>query len=135
MTDYMTVGKVSELLDLNPRTLRFYDKIGLVRPSSRSEGGYRLYSAQDLERFKFIIRAKEMGLTLDEMKSVLSLTDEGLCLSVKRRVGELLVRKIDEIENRLRELQILKEELSNFKKYLDEKDSLEKPGPGCSCLE
>lgn len=131
----MTIGKAALLLNVNPRTLRFYDQIGLVRPSCRSEGGYRLYSPEDIERFKFIIRAKELGLTLEEIRSILSLTGEGLCLSVKNRVRKLLALKINEIDSRIRELQVLKEELSSFNNYLDKKQIADKKSSTCSCLE
>lgn len=131
----MTIGKAALLLNVNPRTLRFYDQIGLVHPSCRSEGGYRLYSPRDIERFKFIIRAKELGLTLEEIRSILSLTGEGLCLSVQHRVGELLALKINEIDNRIREMQELKDQLSVFKNYLDQKKITNKKSSACSCLE
>lgn len=131
----MTIGKAALLLNVNPRTLRFYDQIGLVHPSCRSEGGYRLYSPEDIERFKFIIRAKELGLTLEEIRSILSLTGEGLCLSVKNRVRKLLALKINEIDSRIRELQVLKEELSSFNNYLDKKQIADKKSSTCSCLE
>lgn len=136
MDNYLTIGKAAGLFNLNPRTLRFYEQIGLLRPSCRSESGYRLYSVQDIEKLKFIIRAKEFGLTLEEIQSVLSLTEEGLCRSVKRRVGELLARKIGEIDSRIRELQVLQEEFTEFKSLLEEKSECPtKTGPSCSCLE
>lgn len=131
----MTIGKAARLLNVNPRTLRFYDQIGLVHPSCRSEGGYRLYSPEDIERFKFIIRAKEIGLTLEEIRSILSLTGEGLCLSVKHRVRELLALKINEIDSRIRELQVLKDEFSSYNNYLDKKQIADKKSSTCSCLE
>lgn len=131
----MTIGKTARLINVNPRTLRFYEQIGLVFPSSRSEGGYRLYSQQDIERLEFIIRAKKIGLTLDEIKSILSLTGEGLCLSVRQRVGELLTLKISVIDNQMRELVKLKEELANFKNYLDKKRAHTNNRSACSCLD
>lgn len=131
----MTIGKAARLINVNPRTLRFYEQIGLVEPSSRSESGYRLYSPQDIEKLKFIIRAKKIGLTLDEIKSILSLTGEGLCLSVKQRVGELLTLKINEVDNQIRELMELKEEFTNFKNYLGKKNIRDKNSSACSCLD
>lgn len=135
MDDYMTIGKAARLINVNPRTLRFYEQIGLVYPSNHSEGGYRLYSLQDIEKLKFIIRAKKIGLTLDEIKSILSLTKEGLCLSVKQRVGEMLALKICDIDNQIDELLELKKEFTNFKEYLDKKKLLGKNSSTCSCLE
>ena len=135
MSNYLTIGKTSKLLRVNPRTLRFYEQIGLVRPTSRSENGYRLYSPQDIERLMFVRRAKKMGLALNEIGSVLSLTDEGLCNSVKTQVGDLLTRKISEVDNNIREMEQLKKEFTEFRIYLQEKElPLTIPGT-CSCLE
>ena len=135
MNDYLTIGKVSELVNVNPRTLRYYDNIGLLSPSYRSESGYRLYSPQDIEKYNFICRAKELGLNLDEIKSILSLTEKGMCLSVKRRVGELLDLKMGEIDNRIKELKLLKEEFLKFRSILGKNEIHPKLNSMCSCLE
>lgn len=135
MSNYLTIGKASKLLKVNPRTLRFYEHIGLVRPNSRSESGYRLYSPQDLERFLFVSRAKKLGLTLDEIGSILSLTEDGLCYSVKNQVSELLSRKINEIDKNIREMEQLKKEFSEFRTYLQEKAPPLTITTKCSCLE
>jgi MerR family Zn(II)-responsive transcriptional regulator of zntA len=60
------VGEVSRRLGLNPQTLYFYERIGLIPSPQRTEAGYRLFSQQDMERLAFISRAKSLGLTLDE---------------------------------------------------------------------
>lgn len=135
MSNYLTIGKASKLLSVNPRTLRFYEQIGLVRPTSRSENGYRLYSPQDVERLMFVSRAKKLGLTLNEIGSVLSLTEEGLCYSVKTQVGELLSRKISEIDNNIREMEQLKKEFAEFRIYLQEKEPPLTIPAKCSCLD
>lgn len=135
LADYLTIGGVAGSLHLNPRTLRFYDRIGLLSPSVRSEGGYRLYLPQDIERLRFIIRAKTLGLSLEEIRSVLSLADEGLCSSARQRVGEMLARKIQEIDDRVREMQQLREEFARFRKHVDEDDLPVRPYPDCSCLD
>ena len=134
MSNYLTIGKASKLLNVNPRTLRFYEKIGLIRPTSRSENGYRLYSHQDVESLMFVSRAKKFGLTLNEIGSVLSLKEEGLCYSVKNQVSELLSRKISEIDNNIREMEQLRKEFTEFRVYLQEKESPLTIPAECSCL-
>jgi MerR family transcriptional regulator, Zn(II)-responsive regulator of zntA len=135
LSNYLTIGKASKLLKVNPRTLRFYEQIGLVRPSSRSENGYRLYSPHDVEKIMFVRRAKKFGLTLDEIGSVLSLTEEGLCYSVKNQVSELLSSKISEIDNNIREMEQLRIEFTEFRIYLQEKETPLTITTKCSCLE
>ena len=135
MGNYFTIGKASKLLNVNPRTLRFYEQIGLVRPTCRGANGYRLYSPQDIERLMFVGRAKKFGLTLNEIGSVLSLKEEGLCYSVKKQISELLSCKISEIDKNIRELEQLKDEFTEYKIYLQEKKPLQTIPAECNCLD
>lgn len=65
------IGAVAERTGLSIRTLRHYDEVGLVRPSGRSVGGFRLYTDEDVSRLLLIRRMKPLGFSLDEMASVL----------------------------------------------------------------
>jgi DNA-binding transcriptional MerR regulator len=71
----MQIGEVAERTGLSLRTLRHYDEIGLLRPSERSEGGFRLYSEGDVARLLVIRRMKPLGFTLDEMAEVIRLLE------------------------------------------------------------
>jgi DNA-binding transcriptional MerR regulator len=71
----MQIGEVAERTSLSLRTLRHYDEIGLLRPSGRSEGGFRLYSEADVTRLLVIRRMKPLGFTLDEMSEVMRLLE------------------------------------------------------------
>ncbi|MGN0060426.1 MAG: MerR family transcriptional regulator [Coriobacteriales bacterium] len=66
-----TVGQVSELAGVSIRTLRYYDKIGLLSPSSRSDAGYRLYSDDDLRRLQQIFLFRELEFSLEDIRRVL----------------------------------------------------------------
>lgn len=66
-----TVGEVSELAGVSVRTLHHYDEIGLLRPSGRSEAGYRLYGHQDLERLQEILVWRQLGFGLQEIGALL----------------------------------------------------------------
>ncbi|OCT12956.1 MerR family transcriptional regulator [Paenibacillus pectinilyticus] len=66
------VGELAKLTGLTIRTLRFYDQIGLFSPSAHSDSGHRLYNEADLSRLQQILSLKELGLSLDEVKSVLT---------------------------------------------------------------
>ncbi len=67
----MQIGQVAELTEVSIRTLRHWEEAGLVTPSARSTGGFRLYTADDVERLRTIRRMKPLGFTLDEMKQLL----------------------------------------------------------------
>ncbi|CAM3648007.1 MerR family transcriptional regulator [Isoptericola cucumis] len=69
------IGAVATRTGLSLRTLRHYDEVGLVRPSARSEGGFRLYTEDDVERLLLVRRMKPLGFTLDEMAELLEITD------------------------------------------------------------
>ena len=58
---------------INPQRLYFYERIGLIPPPQRTEAGYRLFSELDVDRLAFITRAKSLGLSLDDIKEILSL--------------------------------------------------------------
>jgi DNA-binding transcriptional MerR regulator len=103
------LGEVSHRLGLNPQTLYFYERIGLIPPPQRSEAGYRLFSQSDVDRLTFITRAKSLGLSLDEIKDILSLKS-GQELTCKA-LHERLSKKVQDIEEKIRQLQSLQNEL------------------------
>lgn len=71
----MRIGEVSDRTELSLRTLRHYDEIGLVTPSARTDGGFRLYTDGDVARILLIRRMKPLGYSLDEMRELLDVVD------------------------------------------------------------
>ncbi len=69
----MQIGEVADRTGLSLRTLRHYDEVGLLQPSARSEGGFRLYTEDDLERLMVIRRMKPLGFSLEDMVEVMEL--------------------------------------------------------------
>lgn len=72
---HMQIGEVSEQTGLSLRTIRYYEEVGLVRPSTRTSGGFRLYAETDVARLRLIRRMKPLDFSLEEMKSVLQTLD------------------------------------------------------------
>ncbi|ONM48878.1 MerR family transcriptional regulator [Nocardia donostiensis] len=72
---YLQIGQVAEQTELSIKTIRHYDDVGLVMPSARSGGGFRLYTTADVERLLVIRRMKPLGFTLAEMKQLLDAFD------------------------------------------------------------
>lgn len=71
----MQIGEVAARTELSLRTIRHYEETGLVIPSARSQGGFRLYGERDVERLMVIRRMKPLGFTLDQMRDLLEITD------------------------------------------------------------
>lgn len=72
MSELLQIGEVAAQTELSIKTIRHYDDVGLVRPSARSSGGFRLYTPEDVGRLVAIRRMKPLGFTLDEMRSLLA---------------------------------------------------------------
>ncbi|MDX3528171.1 MerR family transcriptional regulator [Streptomyces sp. ID05-39B] len=72
---HMQIGEVAARTELSLRTIRHYEETGLVIPSARSQGGFRLYTEADIARLMVIRRMKPLGFTLDEMRDLLDATE------------------------------------------------------------
>lgn len=73
--EHLQIGEVATRTELSIKTIRHYDEVGLVVPSARSTGGFRLYTHTDVERLLAIRRMKPLGFTLDEMRDLLAALD------------------------------------------------------------
>lgn len=91
----MQIGEVAARTELSLRTIRHYEETGLVAPSARSRGGFRLYTETDVARLMVIRRMKPLGFTLDQMRDLLDATDRldtGTALDTEER--EALLERI-----------------------------------------
>lgn len=71
----MHIGEVAERTGLSLRTIRHYDEMGLLPTSSRTEGGFRVFTDSDVERLFVVRRMKPLGFTLEEMADLLAVVD------------------------------------------------------------
>ena len=103
------IGELATELGLNPKTIRYYEEIGLLPTPQRTPAGYRLYSAADRERLQFIGKAKAIGLTLEEIREILMLRRDGErpCAHV---LG-LLDQKLATVDAQLRTLTDFRQDL------------------------
>ena len=67
----LRIGQVAEIVGLSLRTVRFYEEEGLVVPVARTEGGFRLYDEDCIERFRLIMQMKPLGFSVEEMRSLI----------------------------------------------------------------
>lgn len=104
-----SIGQLARQNDINPKTIRYYERINLLPKPKRGTNNYRLYSQDTAKRLNFIMRAKGLGFTLKEIKQILNLSDRGH--DPCEHIGELLKRRIDELEIKLGDLKKLKKRL------------------------
>lgn len=73
---YLQIGEAASRAGLTQRTLRYYEELGLLKPASRMEGGFRLYSAEDIDRIEYIKNLRDvLGFTLAEIKDMIEFED------------------------------------------------------------
>lgn len=105
----LQIGQLAQAAGTSAKTIRFYEEAGLLPPAQRAENGYRLYGDEDVQRLRFIRQARRLDFTLDDLKEVLALRDQGEAPC--RYVIQLLQKKSTEIEERIRQLRVLQQEL------------------------
>lgn len=98
----LRIGEAAGRVGLSLRTLRFWEEEGIVRPTARSQGGFRLYSEADIERLRFVKLMKPLKLSLDEMRELLSLIETaGGPAGPEAVVGERLVEYAERARERI----------------------------------
>jgi len=132
-TKTMSAGEVAALTGVSKDTLRHYERQGLLSPPPRSGGGYRLYSAEHVERVLLIRKALGIGFSLDEVNGFLAIRDSGGAPC--RQVRGLLSQKLDELDRRILELQGFREEVSRTLLEWDAKLLQSGPGVRAGLLE
>src|SRR6266496_6283546 len=105
----LKIGQMAQRWGLNPRTLRYYESVGLLSPPARTEGSYRLYSEEDEQRLQFVLRAKGMWFSLEGIRNIIQL---GRCGSPCEYVREMLARHLAALDNRIHTLERLRTELA-----------------------
>lgn len=105
-------GDLAKRANVNPETLRYYEREGLLPEPERAESGYRLYTEEDIKRVRFIKRAQELGFSLKEVKEllVLKLGNHQSARDVKR----LTKQKIQDIDAKIQSLQAMKSVLEGL---------------------
>ena len=106
------IGNVAKSSGVPIKTIRYYEELGLLRSLGRTEGGFRLFNSDVLERLHFIKRAQSLGLTLSEIKEFLNVHDGGElpCVHIKAKLQD----KITAIDEQIQQLLILRQELSGL---------------------
>lgn len=113
-----TTGEIAKLCGVTVRTVQYYDSRGILVPSELSEGGRRLYSEDDVKRLKIICFLRELGLSIDQVKQLLSEENPGSVISLLLDQQEVSLKKeIGEREEMLKKVSELKAGLKSVSEF------------------
>jgi Zn(II)-responsive transcriptional regulator len=106
----LSIGQLAKQAGVAIDTVRYYERNALLAPAGRLASGYRRYGAIELKRLRFIRRAKALGFSLDDVRGLLTLSDERDVAEVKRAAE----RKLGDIEQRIAELERIRAGLNSL---------------------
>lgn len=116
------IAEVCERTGLSPRTIRYYEEIGLLPGVRRSEGGRRVYGPDELERLGFISRLKALGLSLSEVGDLNAVyAIGGSTGDMLARLQDLLAAHLADVDRRVAELLDLRGELVAYREHVDDR--------------
>ena len=118
----ISIGTLAQKLEMSQRTIRYYEEIGLLNSIKRVEGGRRVYTEVDLRRLKLIKRLKIMGMTLSDMQELEAMwTIEKSNDKVLKRLLELLGNHLQRLNDRIADLDILRNEIMEYQERIRSK--------------
>lgn len=108
----MRIGELAQKAGVTPRTIRYYENLGLLKPSEREGRGFRYYTEAELARLRKIDALQSLGLTLEEISSILDLFfEEPTMLQGKQKLLEILQAHLNETDEKLEALTQFRSEL------------------------
>lgn len=110
----ITRGELARRSGCHLETVRYYEKIGLLPPPMRSQGGHRLYGIGDQRRLRFILRGRELGFSIEELRSLLSLVDSRSYTCGE--ISELTAEHLQSVRRKIADLKRLERTLTTISK-------------------
>lgn len=107
------IGELARLANVTPDTVRYYEKQQMIDHEVRTEGGFRLYTDNDLQRLRFIRYARQLGFSLESIRELLSIRidpEHHTCQESK----SIVQARLDEVEARIQELQSMQRSLQRL---------------------
>jgi MerR family transcriptional regulator, copper efflux regulator len=116
----MRVGELAKAVGKTVRAMHLYEELGLLEPRARSEGGFRLYGADAVDRIHWIVKLQAIGFTLAEIQGfVKDFQSAGSAPEASARVRKLFVEKQAQIREQITQLQVIENDLTEALEYLD----------------
>lgn len=108
----MLIGQLADAVGVTAKTIRFYEGVGILPPPPRTASGYRCYGPEDADRLRFVRRAQDLGLHLDEIREVVALRDHGTRPGTS--VQDSVRDGIDHVEERIEQMRQTSKELEEL---------------------
>lgn len=128
----LRIGELAQRHGVSTATLRYYEQLGLLGQPDRSASGYRVYDSDHEERLRFIVRAKALDLSLEEIRSLLDVWDSGSCSDTREELRHLVAHKVADARRRAREAEAFASQLMHVYDRLAQ-PTAEATG-GCICI-
>jgi MerR family transcriptional regulator, mercuric resistance operon regulatory protein len=123
------IGEFARRSGCNVETVRYYERIGLIPEPARTGGGYRLYETADVQRLMFARRARELGFTLEEVRSLMGLSTHN-ARTACAEVRELAANRLAQVRAKIADLQVIEGLLAQAVQRYDENEI-----PGCPIIK
>ena len=124
----MNIGQASQVSGVTAKMIRYYESIGLVQPAQRNESGYRQYDQNDIRALQFIKRARELGFSLDRIRTLIGLWEDKSRHSAD--VKKLARQYIAELDDDIAKLQSIRDQLAHLAHHCHGDDR-----PDCPIIE
>lgn len=131
MEKELRISDLAQQSGVASSAIRYYEEIGLLPPAERTDNGYRVYDKHDVERLRFIQRAKHLDFSLDEIREIMHLREQGEapCAFVINQINT----KVTEVERKIAQLNQLKRELNQLQTEIAQLPTEEVEAKHCVC--
>jgi Cu(I)-responsive transcriptional regulator len=109
-SEVMTIGEAAARSSVAPKTIRFYEEAGIIKPAVRSENRYRMYSDADVQTLRFVQRARTLGFSLKDVAELLELYRDRKRAS--REVKKLAIQHVAELDRKIMEMTAIRNTLA-----------------------
>lgn len=122
----ISIGNLAKTIGVTTRTLRYYEEVGIMTPPQRIDGAIRVYTASDVRKLKFILKLKELGLTIREMQVLDAAYAEAKQTDrIIPRLVEMLDNHIDKLDEKMAKLASLRKEIVEYRQRMIKRFQLE----------
>jgi DNA-binding transcriptional MerR regulator len=134
MTGSLRIAEVADRVGISTATVRYYERIGVLPAPERADNGYRVYDDRTVERLEFVVRAKQLGCTLEEITDLVTAWDGGECGPIQDRLRVLVADKLAAAQTEVVELVALTADLRRAAASLEQHRPTGRCDDRCGCI-